>query len=37
MHLKEWLETENTDGVKNMNNVLNNNYRLSVNLFGLHT
>jgi hypothetical protein len=36
-HLKEWLEAKNADGVINISNILNNNYRLSVNLFGLHT
>lgn len=36
-HMVQWLESENSDGVKNVDNVLNGNYRLSVNLFCCHT
>lgn len=36
-HLVQWLGTENSEGVKNVDNILNNNYRLSVNLFCMHT
>jgi hypothetical protein len=36
-HLLAWLDSENSDGVKNADNVINNNYKLSVNLFCCHT
>lgn len=36
-HLVTWLNLENQKGVKNSVNVLNDNYRLSVNLFCAHT
>ncbi|WP_432670356.1 phosphoribosyltransferase-like protein [Flavobacterium sp. SM2513] len=36
-HLVTWLNLENQEGVKNSVNVLNDNYRLSVNLFCAHT
>lgn len=36
-HMVKWLEAENSDGVKNVDNVINGNYRLSVNLFCCHT
>ncbi len=35
--LLEWLNSNNSDGVRNADNVLNNSYRLSVNLFCCHT
>lgn len=36
-HLVQWLQAKNSDGVENSVNVLNNSYRLSVNLFCCHT
>lgn len=35
-HLVKWLEAKNGENVTNAENVLNDNYQLSVNLFGLH-
>lgn len=35
--LLEWLNSNNSDGVRNADNILNNSYRLSVNLFCCHT
>lgn len=36
-HLTKWLNETNTDGIKNVDNVLKNNYKLSINLFCMHT
>jgi hypothetical protein len=36
-HLVKWLDLENNAGIKNVVNVLNGSYRLSVNLFCCHT
>lgn len=36
-HLVKWLDSENKDGVRNVVNILNSSYRLSVNLFCCHT
>lgn len=36
-HLVDWLNATNADGHKNIDNVLNNSYKLSVNLFCYHT
>ncbi|PBJ08058.1 hypothetical protein [Flavobacterium sp. ACN6] len=35
-HLVQWLQAKNGENVTNAENVLNDNYQLSVNLFGLH-
>lgn len=35
--IEDWLKASNPEGVSNIENVLNNNYRLSINLFCLHT
>lgn len=36
-HLVTWLNSKNQQGVKNVDNIINNNYKLSVNLFCCHT
>lgn len=36
-HLVAWLNSNNQQGVKNADNIINNNYKLSVNLFCCHT
>lgn len=36
-HLLEWLNSNNSEGVKNADNIINGSYRLSVNLFCYHT
>lgn len=36
-HLVTWLNSNNQQGVKNADNIINNNYKLSVNLFCCHT
>lgn len=35
-HLVTWLKETNSEGVSNSDNILNDNYRLSINLFCLH-
>ncbi|MDL2142518.1 hypothetical protein QQY79_08310 [Flavobacterium tructae] len=35
-HLVQWLGAKNAENVSNVENVLKDNYRLSINLFGLH-
>lgn len=35
-HLVQWLGATNSENVSNVENVLKDNYRLSINLFGLH-
>ncbi|MFD2938523.1 phosphoribosyltransferase-like protein [Flavobacterium notoginsengisoli] len=35
-HLVNWLGEKNSENISNIENVLKDNYRLSVNLFGLH-
>lgn len=35
-HLVQWLKETNTEGIANVENVLNDRFRLSVNLFGIH-
>lgn len=36
-HLLEWLGSNNSNGVRNADSILNNSYRLSINLFCSHT
>ncbi|MET3539072.1 phosphoribosyltransferase-like protein [Chryseobacterium limigenitum] len=36
-HLLEWLNSNNFEGVKNADNIINGSYKLSVNLFCYHT
>lgn len=35
-HLVQWLKEKNSEGVSNSENILKDNYKLSINLFGLH-